>query len=174
MTLRELRDYAKKTWLQEFEIYEECFLESFQSGEYHEEHLDWISLGERLPNHELASLYLPVCRALIATSIQHREGPTLKLLMNCYSALGRWQRKQLKSPEEVLKWLALVRPLVFEVVVTGGGSRMAEVFYGFWILEIGILRRMGAFDDKLIAEYQAVESKLAERWKVVEQHAAAS
>ena len=162
-TLYELLQEAKELLKADFTFTEaECFVDAFQNGEFHEEEPDLIHLTDRLSERELASLYLPVCKAMISGSVHHREGPTLKLLMDCYTALAKWQRKHLSSPEEVVSALERVRPLIFSEVIENRSTWWSEVFHHFEMLEAGIRRRMGVSHLKLSDEYRSVEHKLNE------------
>lgn len=159
-TLREMVQYAKDTWDQTFENESECFVDAFENGEYHEEEPRLVSLTIGLTDQELASLYLPVCKAMISGSVSHRDGDTLKLLMDCYSALGRWERKHLSSPDEVLSPLAQVRKLMFSEVLERPNTWWRKVFSNFEMLEAGVRRRMGVNHLKLADDYRAIEHKL--------------
>lgn len=159
-SFREMVQYAKDTWNQTFESEEECFLDAFRHGEYHEEEPTLLRVSDRLSDQELASLYLPICQAMISGSVEHREGPTLRVLMDCFATLGKWHRKHLSDPQEVLVALAKVRPLVFEEVLANKGTWWVGVLQHLEMLETGIRRRMGITDLKLAGEYRAIEHKL--------------
>ncbi len=157
-----MRHSAKAVWNQEFDSDEECFLDAFLHGEFHEEEPDFVSLTEALSKRQLISLFLPVCRVLIASSVNCREGSkSLKTLMDCFSALGKWSKAQLRSPEEILKPLGETRVVVFrEVVEHRGEGWWAHIFSYFEMLEAGIYRRMGVHQIAINDEYRAVERKL--------------
>ena len=161
-TPTEMLRQAKATWNQTFANEAECFVDAFANGEFHEEEPDLIYLTDRFSDQELASLYLPVCKVMISGSVQHRDGPTLKLLMDCYSALAKWQSKHLAKPEDILSALAQVRPLLFAEVLEHRSTWWVQVFYHFEMLEAGITRRMGVSHHKLSDEYRSLEHKLNE------------
>jgi hypothetical protein len=159
----EFRPYAKRTWGQDFDSDESAFVDAFENGEFHEEESDLAGLGGPLSDVQLASLYLPVCKAMISGSIDHREGPTLKVLMDCYSSLEKWQHRRLETPDELLGALAKVRELVFKEMLTKRNAWWIAVFYHFKILDCGVRNRMGLQSSKLRDEYHSMEGKLFDK-----------
>ena len=152
-SLAELVDYARKTWHQEFDSQEECFLDAFENGEYHEEEFCWGSLADSLPPAELGSLFLPVCRALIASEPANRDGGNLAALVGLFTALGKWQRRTLKTPEDLLIALDTVRPLVFKL-----SRGWTEAKYLYQMLDFAIRRRMGLSTIDLESVYALAEA----------------
>jgi len=154
------RQTARLERNQDFESDEAAFLDAFQNGEFHEEQGDFIEIVAALTDVQIASLYLPVCKALISGSGNHREGPTLKILMEGYFALDKWQRKNLKSIDDLFGPLTEVRKLLFEEMQTKRNSWWISVFYHFKMLECGVRRRVGLHGFDVAGEYDSLASEL--------------
>lgn len=142
MRLSDLKEHAKKSFNQTYATDGECFVDAFRYGEYHEERVDWHIVAKQLSRDALVDLWPAVCHWLIAGSAEHREGPTLALIIGVHEAIARWQCNQLEKPEDVLAPLAKVRELL-TAELKADAKRWREVAIYFVMLESGIRQSMG-------------------------------
>lgn len=140
-SIPELRRTTEETFNQKFASDEEAFHDAFSNGEYHEEHPYLGYFAYHLNTKELASLFLPVCHALIVGPGNNGRGEPLKQLMALYEALNKWQQSRLKNTEELLLALEKVRPMVLKLAGSTPGWRDIRIFYA--VMDIGIRNKMG-------------------------------
>lgn len=114
----------------------EAFCGAFETGMYNEEDTDWENISTLFSDAQLASLYLGVCHALACTA--NGRDPRL---MECYDALAKWQRGQLKDTNGLSRLLAEVRRLMFDTVLEHRTLWWAGQIYPLEVLELGVALR---------------------------------
>ena len=160
-TIGELADDAKKWFNETYPSEEACFEDVFSNGEYHEEEADWIGIASKLDDAELGSLFLPICKGLVnGVGGVSRDTTEFRSLMTCYTAIGKWQKRHLKDPQEILQPLAEVRELLFRAVLANQNAWWIEMLFQFQMLEGGILHRMGVWGQVTCEKYDALIYKL--------------
>jgi hypothetical protein len=159
-SLAQLREESIEKWGDSYPDEASAFLDACQNGEYKNEDADLHSLGEKLTDVELASLFLPICRGLVAGCVDHREGPSLEVIMRCYALLDLWQRGELEAFDGLLSHLEEVREMVGSALMEEKSLWWFQIWENMRILEYGVRSRLGQSPLYLYSKYSNIEARL--------------
>lgn len=163
MSLLGLRQYAKKTYDQDFTL-QEAFVDAFENGAYHEDGMNWSRVAEQVSDDTLVHVAKFSIRLLISGEPDTREGEELKLLMDWYDAVQRWQEN--RAPENILQITDSVRELVVKYCRRHRGIGWWTGFLReFSIFDLGVRRRMRMDTLELERKYERWIEEVAQAVK---------